>query len=184
MSLMNLKMGRRLVVALLAVLSLAPAAALAQGKPHMMIETKDGIIDIELLPEIAPKHVERVITLAQQGFYDGVVFHRVIADFMAQTGDPTGTGRGGSELPDVEAEFSGERYVRGTVGAARGQDPNTFNSQFFITFGDASFLEGGYTVFGRVVAGMDVVDRIKKGDPQSGAMENPDKMLSVEIENR
>jgi len=184
MSLMNLKMGRRLVVALLAVLSLAPAAALAQGKPHMMIETKDGIIDIELLPEIAPKHVERVITLAQQGFYDGVVFHRVIADFMAQTGDPTGTGRGGSELPDVEAEFSGERYVRGTVGAARGQDPNTFNSQFFITFGDASFLEGGYTVFGRVVAGMDVVDKIKKGDPQSGAMENPDKMLSVKIENR
>ena len=165
-----------------AVLSV-PAAALAQqGTPHLMLELKDGTVDIELLPDLAPKHVERIITLTNQGFYDGVPFHRVIPGFMAQTGDPTGTGMGGSDLPDVQAEFSNTPYVRGTVGAARTADPDTFNSQFFITFDNADFLNGQYTVFGKVVSGMEFVDNIKKGDEASnGAAQNPDKIVSAKI---
>jgi peptidylprolyl isomerase len=116
-----------------------PQAAMAQtGTPHMLIELKDGVVDIELLPALAPKHVERMIALADKGFYNGIVFHRVIDGFMAQTGDPTGTGMGGSDLPDLPAEFNAEPFVRGVVGMARSQDPNSGNSQFFITFGDAS----------------------------------------------
>ena len=184
MSFLKFLASRRFALALLAAALFAPTAALAQGVPHLMIETRDGVIDIELLPAIAPKHVERIVTLASQGFYNGIVFHRVIDGFMAQTGDPTGTGAGGSDLPDVVAEFSGEHFARGTVGAARGQDPDSFNSQFFICFDEAGFLDGGYTVFGKVVSGMDVVDKIKKGDPKSGMMDNPDKMISAKIEYR
>src|SRR5690606_9192976 len=109
----------------------------------------------ELLPGVAPKHVERIVTLTTDGFYDGIVFHRVIDGFMAQSGDPTGTGTGGSDLPDVVAEFNAESFTRGAVGAARTMDPNTFNSQFFICFQDCTFLDGNYTVFGRVVSGME-----------------------------
>ncbi|MEO6395825.1 MAG: peptidylprolyl isomerase [Devosia sp.] len=152
--------------------------ALAQGTPHLILTLKDGVVDIQLLPEIAPKHVERIVTLAGQGFYDGIVFHRVIDGFMAQTGDPTGTGAGGSDLPDVVAEFNAESFQRGVVGAARTQDPNTFNSQFFIVFADASFLDGQYTVFGKVVAGMEFVDNIAKGEPPPA----PDKIISAKIE--
>jgi peptidylprolyl isomerase len=159
----------------------APAKA-ATGTPHLILTLKDGDVDIQLLPEIAPKHVERIVELASKGFYNGLTFHRVIEGFMAQTGDPTGTGAGGSDLPDVKAEFTDTPYVRGTVGAARTNDPDTFNSQFFITFGDASFLNGQYTVFGKVVSGMEFVDSIKKGDPQSGSMDNPDKIVSAKIE--
>ena len=164
----------------------APQAALAQqGTPHLMLELKDGTVDIELLPELAPKHVERIVALTEQGFYNGIVFHRVIPGFMAQTGDPTGTGMGGSDLPDVAAEFSSTPFVRGTLGAARTADPNTFNSQFFITFDNADFLNGQYTVFGKVASGMEVVDKIKMGsEANNGAVDNPDKIISAKIEYR
>lgn len=164
----------------------APTGAMAQeGTPHLLLELKDGIVDIELLPAIAPKHVERIVTLAGQGFYDGIVFHRVIEGFMAQTGDPTGTGAGGSDLPDLQAEFSSEPFARGVVGAARTPDPDSANSQFFITFADASSLNGQYTVWGKVVFGMEFVDAIKKGDPaQNGMVADPDKIVSAKIEYR
>ena len=124
-----------------------------------------------------------LIALTDEGFYNGIVFHRVIEDFMAQTGDPTGTGMGGSELPDVEAEFNSESFQPGAVGAARSQDPNSFNSQFFITTGDASFLDGHYTVFGKVVSGMDAVNAIEKGPAdQNGQVANPDKIVEAKIE--
>jgi peptidylprolyl isomerase len=159
----------------------APQASMAQeGTPHWIVELKDGTVDIELLPGVAPKHVERIVTLTGQGFYDGIVFHRVIEGFMAQSGDPTGTGAGGSELPDVVAEFNAESFTRGAVGAARTQDPNTFNSQFFICFDDCTFLNGQYTVFGRVAAGMEFVDNITRGEPPA----NPDKIVSAKIEYR
>ncbi|WP_108462630.1 peptidylprolyl isomerase [Devosia naphthalenivorans] len=176
---------RRLFGALVigaAALSAAPAFA-QTGTPHLILTLEDGTVDIELLPAIAPKHVERIIALTNEGFYDGIVFHRVIEDFMAQTGDPTGTGMGGSELPDVEAEFNSESFQPGAVGAARSQDPNSFNSQFFITTGDASFLDGQYTVFGKVVSGMDAVNAIEKGPAdQNGQVANPDKIVEAKIE--
>ena len=170
----------------LAVSLSAPSTAMAQEpKPHLLLELKNGTVDIELLPEIAPKHVERVETLTKQGFYDGVVFHRVIDGFMAQTGDPTGTGMGSSDLPDLPAEFSDEAFVRGVIGAARSNDPNSANSQFFITYADASHLNGQYTVWGRVVAGMEFVDAIKKGDQaQNGMVADPDTIISAKIELR
>ena len=176
------------IVGILAILcaavfgaTLAAPAKAATGTPHLILTLKDGDVDIQLLPEIAPNHVERIITLTNKGFYNGLKFHRVIDGFMAQTGDPTGTGMGGSDLPDVKAEFSQTHYDPGTVGAARSSDPDTFNSQFFITFADAGFLDGQYTVFGKVVAGMDVVNKIKKGDPQSGEVQDPDKIISAKI---
>jgi peptidylprolyl isomerase len=154
-----------------------------QGNPHLMLELKDGTVDIELLPALAPKQVERIVTLAGEGFYDGIVFHRVIDGFMAQTGDPTGTGMGGSDLPDLPAEFSSEPYVRGVVGAARAQDPNSANSQFFIMLADNPSLNGQYTVFGKVVSGMEFVDAIKKGDrANNGMVTGPDKIISAKIE--
>lgn len=171
--------------ALLFAFAGAEASLAQEGKPHLMIELKDGVVDIELLPELAPKQVERTITLANSGFYNGIVFHRVIAGFMAQTGDPTGTGMGGSDLPDLPAEFSNEPFVRGVLGAARAQDPNSANSQFFITFADAQFLNGQYTVFGKVVSGMEFVDKIKLGDEANGGqVTDPDKMISVKVEYR
>ena len=158
----------------------------AQSDPEnvLVMELKDGIVRIELLPDLAPGHVERIKTLTRQGFYDGIVFHRVIDGFMAQTGDPTGTGRGGSDLPDLSAEFSAEPFERGVIGMARTQDPNSANSQFFITFAPARFLDGQYTVWGRVFEGMEYVDMIKKaprGD-QSGMVRGPDKIVSLKVE--
>ena len=177
--------------------TLVAAPAFAQsGKPHLILTLEDGVVDIELLPEIAPKHVERIVTLTEAGEYDGVVFHRVIEGFMAQTGDIANgdsdepsfnlayAGTGGSDLPDVEAEFNSESFQRGVVGAARSQDPNSFNSQFFITTDDASFLDGQYTVFGKVLSGMEAVDALEKGAGQSGAVANPDKIFSAKIEYR
>ena len=133
----------------------------------LVIETKNGKVLIKLRPDLAPKHVERVKTLAKEGFYDGQKFHRVIGGFMAQTGDPSGTGSGGSNYPDLPAEFSQEPFKRGTVGAARTADPNSANSQFFICFDDngCSSLNGQYTVWGEVIEGMDNVDKIAKGEP-------------------
>ena len=143
----------------------------------VIIELKDGPVVIELLPDVAPKHVERMKELARAGKYDNVAFHRVIEGFMAQTGDPTGTGMGGSDLPDIPAEFSKTHFGRGTVGMARAQNPNSANSQFFIMFADGSFLDGQYTVWGRVVDGMDHVDRITRGEPPS----SPDRMIAVRV---
>jgi len=167
------------VAGFLAISVVAPSAAHAQsGTPHWILELKDGPVDIELLPGVAPKHVERIIELTNEKFYDGIVFHRVIEGFMAQSGDPTGTGTGGSGKPDVVAEFNAESFTRGAVGAARTNDPNTFNSQFFICFADCTFLNGQYTVFGRVVSGMEAVDKITRGEPPA----NPDKIISAKIE--
>ncbi|MCF6321560.1 MAG: peptidylprolyl isomerase [Rhizobiaceae bacterium] len=146
------------------------------------MDVNAGRIEIELLPQLAPAHVERIKTLVGQGFYDGIVFHRVINGFMAQTGDPTGTGRGGSDLPDLKAEFSNEPFVRGILGMARSQSPNSANSQFFIMFAPGDFLNGKYTVFGRVVKGMEFVDAIKKGDQaNNGAVSDPDKIIKMQM---
>ncbi len=138
-----------------------------------------GTVVMELLPEIAPKHVERIKTLAGEGFYDGIVFHRVISGFMAQTGDPTGTGMGGSKLADVPAEFSQYKYKRGTVGMARSQNPDSANSQFFICFTDngCSFLTGQYTVLAQVTEGMEFVDKLAVGEPPS----SPDKIIKMTV---
>jgi peptidylprolyl isomerase len=141
---------------------------------NLHIHLKDGRVVIRLRPDLAPKHVERIKELARDGFYDGIVFHRVIDGFMAQTGDPTGTGTGGSgkKLP---AEFTKTPFERGTVGMARSQDPNSGDSQFFICFAAARFLDSQYTVWGEVAEGMEFVDKIKKGEPPS----NPDSMVRV-----
>ena len=138
-----------------------------------------GKVIIKLYPDVAPKHVAQITMLAKEGFYDGIIFHRVIEGFMAQTGDPTGTGMGGSDLPDVRAEFSDEPFVRGTLGMARSQHPDSANSQFLICFEEASFLNGQYTVFGKVVEGMEFVDKIKRGDESNnGSVSDPDKIIS------
>ena len=176
------------------VVSAAPVFA-QEGKPHLLLTLEDGTVDIELLPDLAPKHVERVIALTEKGAYDGVVFHRVIDGFMAQTGDVqygksdapsfnlSQAGMGGSDMPDVQAEFNSESFQRGVVGAARAQDPNSFNSQFFITYADASFLDGQYTVFGKVASGMEFVDALEKGPQEAnGAVANPDKIVKAKIE--
>ena len=160
-----------------------PAFAQAADPENTLImELKGGTVTIALRPDIAPNHAERLKTLARQGFYDGVPFHRVIAGFMAQTGDPTGTGTGGSDLPDLKAEFSNVHFSRGIVGMARTPDPDSANSQFFIMYGDVSALDGQYTVVGQVVSGMEVVDAIKKGDEaNNGMVTGPDKIISLKV---
>jgi peptidylprolyl isomerase len=152
---------------------------------YLILDLKTGPVKIQLRPDLAPEHVERVKTLAGQGFYDGVVFHRVIPGFMAQTGDPTGTGMGGSELPNLKAEFSQEAHKRGTTSMARSASPNSANSQFFICFDDSPWLNGQYTVWGQVVEGMDHVDAIKKGgEHNNGAITgDPDKILKARVES-
>lgn len=147
----------------------------------LYIDLKYGQVVIEMLPHIAPGHVKRVKALARQKFYDGIVFHRVITGFMAQTGDPTGTGMGGSKLPDLKAEFSDEPHIRGALSMARAQDPNSANSQFFIVTDDSRFLDGQYTVWGRVVKGMEFVDQIKKGQGSNGQVNQPDAMVRVRV---
>ena len=132
---------------------------------------------IELLPDLAPNHVKQIKTLISEKFYDGIIFHRVITGFMAQTGDPTGTGMGGSDLPDVRAEFTDTNFERGTLGMARSQHPDSANSQFFICFQEASFLNNQYTVFGKVTEGMEFIDTIVKGEPP----EFPDKIISISL---
>ncbi len=177
---------RRSLLAAVPALAVS-GVAFAQGtktdpQNTMLITLKDGVVTIRLRPDLAPKHVAQIKTLIGQKFYDGIVFHRVIAGFMAQTGDPLGTGTGGSTLPNIPAEFTQTPFRRGTLGMARSQSPNSANSQFFICFDEASFLNGQYTVFGEVVSGMDLVDKIKKGDRNNnGAVSNPDKMLKVRL---
>lgn len=149
---------------------------------RIVMELKDGFVEIELYPDVAPNHVKRIKELAKAGFYNGVVFHRVIAGFMAQTGDPTGTGTGKSSKPDLKAEFNNIKHVRGVVSMARSNNPNSANSQFFIVLNDAPHLDGKYTAFGRIVKGMSFVDRIKKGDKYAnGQVQNPDKIIRMYI---
>ena len=148
----------------------------------LYLELKDGRVVIELLPDLAPRHVERAKELARKGFYDGTVFHRVIEGFMAQGGDPTGTGTGGSDLGNLPAEFTRQRgFVRGTVGAARTSDPNSANSQFYIMFAPAPHLDGQYTIWGQVTEGMEFIDNIKRGAGGSGMVSNPDKIVSMKV---
>jgi cyclophilin family peptidyl-prolyl cis-trans isomerase len=168
------KLTRRVALAL-PLLAAFPAWADDAVTNTIVIKLKDGDVVVRLRPDLAPKHVAQIQKLVARKFYDGVVFHRVIPGFMAQTGDPTGTGTGGSDLPNIPAEFSKAAFKRGTVGMARAQSPNSANSQFFICFADAPFLNGKYTVFGEVVKGMDNVDAITPGEPPA----NPDKMISV-----
>jgi cyclophilin family peptidyl-prolyl cis-trans isomerase len=143
----------------------------------LVIETTKGRVVIEMRPDLAPNHVAHIKKLAREGFYDGIVFHRVIDGFMAQTGCPNGSGTGGSKYPNLAAEFNAEPHVRGTASMARAQNPNSANSQFFICFDDARFLDRQYTVWGKVVEGMENVDKIKRGEP----VRDPDKMVSVKV---
>ena len=149
------------------------------GITHISIKLETGNVKIKLRPDLAPNHVQRIIELASEGFYNGVVFHRVIPNFMAQTGDPTGTGTGSSDKPNLNQEFSSESHVRGTASMARSADPNSANSQFFICFGDCSWLNNQYTIWGEVEEGMELVDQIKKGEDESGMVRDPDKMIEV-----
>ena len=149
----------------------------AQAADKIVMDLKCGPVVINLRPDLAPKHVTQIRTLAAKGFYDGIVFHRVIDGFMAQTGDPTGTGTGKSDMPNIPAEFSSEPFKRGTVGMARSSSPNSANSQFFIMFAQGDFLNGQYTVWGEVSSGMDCIDQINKGEPPA----NPDKILKMSV---
>lgn len=150
---------------------------------YLILDLKTGPVKIKLRPDLAPGHVERIKTLAGEGFYDGIVFHRVIPGFMAQTGDPTGTGMGGSKLPNLAAEFSEEPHKRGTVSMARSANPNSANSQFFICFDTAPWLDRQYTAWGEVVDGMDHVDAIKKGGEHNNGeiTGEPDKIVKASI---
>jgi peptidyl-prolyl cis-trans isomerase A (cyclophilin A) len=158
----------------------------------LTIQLKDGPVVIQLMPDVAPKHVAQIKELAKKGEYDNVAFHRVIEGFMAQTGDVqfgdmengfdgSRAGTGGSSMPDLPAEFSSVPFERGTIGMARSQDPNSANSQFFIMFAEGGFLNGQYTVVGKVVAGMDAVDKIKRGEGGNGEVSNPDRMVKVTV---
>jgi cyclophilin family peptidyl-prolyl cis-trans isomerase len=152
-------------------------ATIKDPENALIMETTKGKVIIELRPDLAPKHVERIKKLAREGFYDGIVFHRVIDGFMAQTGCPQGTGTGGSKYGHLPAEFNAEPHVRGVCSMARAQNPNSANSQFFICFGDASFLDKQYTVWGKVIEGMENVDKIERGEP----VQNPDKITSLKV---
>ena len=153
-------------------------ASAADNNNMLVMETTKGTLKIKTFPDVAPKHVERITTLASKGFYDGIIWHRVIDGFMAQTGDPTGTGTSGSDLPDLPAEFSDINFGRGVIGMARTNNPNSANSQFFICFDDCSFLNGQYTVWGEVVDGMETIDAINRGEPPA----QPDKIVSFKPE--
>ena len=150
------------------------------AKDFINMKLKTGNVLIKLRPDLAPNHVKRISQLVEEGFYDGLKFHRVIPDFMAQGGDPLGNGTGGSGQ-NIDAEFSSEKHIRGTVSMARAQDPNSADSQFFICFTDASWLDGQYTIWGQVVEGMDHIDKIKKGAGGNGEVSNPDKIISMKL---
>jgi cyclophilin family peptidyl-prolyl cis-trans isomerase len=178
----------RLLAVLAALICATPAVAqpLPAGldpQNTLLIDTKHGRIILKLRADLAPKHAERLKTLAREKFYDNVPFHRVIAGFMAQTGDgQNGNGSGGSKYPNLQAEFTQTPFKRGVVGMARASDPNSANSQFFICYGDASFLNGQYTVIGEVVSGMDIVDKIKKGPKENnGQVPNPDRIVRMRV---
>ena len=175
----------KLMAALTAGFLFLAMPALAQTddpENTLLLQLKDGTVTIKLRPDLAPNHVARLKELTRKGFYDGVVFHRVIDGFMAQTGDPTGTGSGGSDLPDLKAEFTNTHFSRGIIGMARTNDPDSANSQFFIMYGEAPPLDGQYTVLGEVVSGMEFVDAIKKGpEANNGIVDGPDKIISMKV---
>ena len=167
---------------MMAAVSSANAADIKDPENTLLLQLKDGTVVIQLRPDLAPNHVARIKTLARKGFYDGIVFHRVIEGFMAQTGDPTGTGSGGSDLPDLKAEFNSAKHITGTLSMARSGSPDSANSQFFICFKPSAFLDGQYTVFGQVIEGMEFVNAIKKGDAgNNGSVSNPDKIISLKV---
>jgi peptidylprolyl isomerase len=182
---------RRAIVATLAIATLsmettmstdADAQTKLDPENTLYMDLKSGRVVIVLFPDIAPKMVARVKELTREGFYDGTPFHRVIEGFMAQGGDPTGTGTGGSKLPDLPAEFTNKRhFLRGTVGAARTSNPDSANSQFFIMFAPSPHLDGEYTIWGQVVQGMDLVDQIKRGSGASGTVQNPDRIVKMQV---
>ena len=149
----------------------------ADPENTIILETSKGTVVIELRPDLAPNHAARMKELAREGFYDGIVFHRVIDGFMAQVGCPRGNGTGGSDKPDLKAEFSQEKHVRGTISAARSSNPDSANSQFFIVYDDAPWLNGQYSVYGRVIEGMENVDKLERGEP----VRNPDKIISMRV---
>ena len=175
--------SRRAALAIPLVVATTALAATEDPDNTVVMTLKNGgKVVIRLRPDWAPKHVAQIETLVKRGFCDGIVFHRVIPGFMAQTGDPTGTGEGRSDLPNVEAEFNDTKFKRGIVGMARASDPNSANSQFFIVTKDSDFLDGQYTAFGQVVSGMDAVDKIKAGSQaDNGAVTNPDKIVSLKM---
>ncbi len=168
-----------LLLGSLLIMTAATTTKAAELDPEntLLLDLKDGQVTIKLMPDIAPKHVERVKKLTRDGFYDGIVWHRVIDGFMAQSGDPTGTGTGGSDLPDLKAEFNDYNFGRGTIGAARSASPDSANSQWFICFDDCSFLNNQYTVWGQVVKGMEHVDNVKRGEPPT----DPDKIVKLQV---
>lgn len=183
----------RTIIAMIALVFSMTLEANAVDEKYLLIELESGTVKIEMLPDVAPKHVAQITTLAKRGDYDGVAFHRVIDGFMAQTGDvqhgkiaddgsvSSRAGTGGSDLGNIEAEFSSLPFDRGVVGMARAQAPNSANSQFFIMFEDGHFLNNNYTVWGRVVDGMEFVDNIKRGAGSSGSVTDPDKMVKVTV---
>ncbi len=173
----TLAMTASVVVGALYLANGLTGAQAADPENTLILTLKCGDVKIGLKPDVAPKHVERIKTLARKGFYDGIVFHRVIEGFMAQTGDPTGTGTGGSNLPNLKAEFNSVSFERGVVGMARSQNPDSANSQFFIMFAPGHFLNGNYTVWGEVESGMDCVDKINRGEPPA----NPDKIIRLRV---
>lgn len=165
-----------LTLTLIFGVSMAKSAKAADLENTLYLDLKDGRVVIELLPDLAPNHVRRIKELARKGFYDGIIFHRVIEGFMAQTGDPTGTGTSGSGQK-LKAEFSKEPHVRGVLSMARAASPDSADSQFFIVFKDSKFLDGQYTVWGRVTSGMEFVDKIARGEPPA----NPDKIIKMQV---
>ncbi len=176
-----LKLIRAILLASPLAFLLAQPARAAELENTLYMDLKDGRVVIELLPEIAPGHVARIKELTRAGFYDGIVFHRVISGFMAQTGDPDGTGRGGSGK-NLKAEFNSAPHLRGTVSMARARSPDSADSQFFIVYERASFLDGQYTVWGRVIDGMEFVDGIKKGsEANDGAVDGPDQIIRLQV---
>jgi len=178
-------MHRRTVIAAIpavAVASAARAQPALDPENTLVMDLKSGQVIIQMFPDVAPKHVAQIKTLTRQGFYDNTPFHRVIEGFMAQGGDPTGTGTGGSRLPNLPAEFGKRRFLRGVCGMARTQDPNSANSQFFIMFAPAPNLDGQYTVWGQVVKGMEFVDQIKRGAGPSGTVTNPDRIQRMRVQ--
>lgn len=172
---------KKFLLTLVATVMTAFSAQAADPENTLVLQLKDGNVLIEMYPEYAPNHVARIKQLVREGFYDGLTFHRVIEGFMAQTGDPLGNGTGGSGKK-LKAEFNSLHHGRGTVSMARANDPDSADSQFFICFKDAGYLDGDYTVWGKVIKGMEYVDRIKRGDPRrNGMVENPDKIISMAV---
>lgn len=172
---------KKFLATLIATLMMSLGAQAADAENTLVLQLKDGNVLIEMYPEYAPNHVARIKQLVRQGFYNGLNFHRVIDGFMAQTGDPRGNGTGGSGQ-NLKAEFNKLHHGRGTVSMARANNPDSADSQFFICFDEAGFLDGQYTVWGKVISGMEFVDNIKRGDGPNGAVSNPDKIISMFVQ--